>query len=61
MYELAAGHRPFRGESTPSTMAKILESEPEPLLETRPELPTELDHIVSRLGAEATVHRNVIK
>jgi Tol biopolymer transport system component len=30
LYEMATGKRPFRGETTTDTLAKILESEPEP-------------------------------
>jgi TolB-like protein/Flp pilus assembly protein TadD/predicted Ser/Thr protein kinase len=48
LYEMAAGHRPFRGESSTSTLAKILEAEPEPLDEQREDLPAELLRIVRR-------------
>jgi TolB-like protein/Flp pilus assembly protein TadD len=48
LYEMAAGHRPFRGESSTSTLAKILEAEPEPLDEKRNDLPAELLRIVRR-------------
>jgi TolB-like protein len=48
LYEMAAGHRPFRGESSTSTLAKILEAAPEPLDEKREDLPAELLRIVRR-------------
>jgi TolB-like protein/Flp pilus assembly protein TadD len=48
LYEMAAGHRPFRGESSTSTLAKILEAEPEPLDEQREDLPAELLRIGRR-------------
>jgi len=48
LYEMAAGHPPFRGESSTSTLAKILEAEPEPLDEKRDDLPAELLRIVRR-------------
>jgi tetratricopeptide (TPR) repeat protein len=46
LYEMAAGDRPFRGETSVSTLAKILEAEPAPMQESG--LPPELKRIVSR-------------
>ncbi len=48
LYEMAAGARPFQGESSASTMARILEAEPEQLGERRSDLPPELLRIVRR-------------
>src|SRR5262245_2369140 len=48
LYEMAAGARPFRGETPTSTLAKILETEPRPLGELRTDLPGELLRIVRR-------------
>lgn len=48
LYEMAIAKRPFRGDTTASTLAKILETEPEPLEEIRSELPIELGRIVRR-------------
>ena len=48
LYEMASGTRPFQGESSTSTMARILESEPEQLGELRPDLPPEFLRIVRR-------------
>jgi non-specific serine/threonine protein kinase len=48
LYQLASGNLPFRGETTASTLAKILETEPEPLSQTRDGLPPELERIVRR-------------
>ena len=48
LYELAAGERPFRGDTPTSTIAKILETEPKPLGEIRGDLPGELLRIVRR-------------
>jgi Tol biopolymer transport system component len=48
LYEMAAGARPFQGESSVSTMARILEAEPEQLADLRPELPPEFLRIVRR-------------
>ena len=48
LYELAAGERPFRGDTPTSTLAKILETEPKPLGDIRTDLPGELLRIVRR-------------
>jgi serine/threonine protein kinase/Tol biopolymer transport system component len=48
LYELAAGERPFRGDTPTSTLAKILETEPKPLGDIRSDLPGELLRIVRR-------------
>ena len=48
LYEIAAGERPFRGDTPTSTLAKILETEPKPLGELRGDLPSELLQIVRR-------------
>jgi serine/threonine protein kinase/Tfp pilus assembly protein PilF len=48
LYQMATGKRPFEGETPASTLAKILEAEPEPLSAHRQGLPAELEAIVSR-------------
>jgi eukaryotic-like serine/threonine-protein kinase len=48
LYELATGRRPFDGSSPTSTITKILETEPRPIRETVPHLPSDLDRIVRR-------------
>ncbi len=48
LYELATGMRPFRGTTTLSTLAKIIETEPEPISEARVDLPPELRRIIRR-------------
>jgi serine/threonine protein kinase/Tol biopolymer transport system component len=45
LYEMVTGRRPFRGETKVSTLAAILNREPEPLAEATPR---ELDRIVQR-------------
>jgi len=48
-YELLTGKPPFRGESATATIAKILESEPEPPLSSaRPDLPAAVARVVRR-------------
>ena len=39
LYELAAGERPFHGDTPTSTLAKILETEPRPLGDIRSDFP----------------------
>jgi len=48
LYELLTGRRPFLAENIESLLKKILELEPLPPSETRPELPKELDTLVLR-------------
>ncbi len=48
LHELATGTRPFRGSSTLSTVAKIIEAEPEPIPDSRADIPQELRRIVRR-------------
>jgi serine/threonine protein kinase len=48
LYELAAGQRPFRGETTVQVVAKILEAEPPPLSADRPDLPPDIERIIRR-------------
>src|SRR5262245_8121723 len=48
LYEMLSGRRPFRGESTLSTLASILRDTPQATKELRSEIPAGLDRIVSR-------------
>jgi serine/threonine-protein kinase len=48
LFELATGKHPFPGDTQTSTLAKILEREPQRLLQARPGLPRELERIVGR-------------
>src|SRR5262245_841714 len=48
LYEMAAGTRPFQGETWAVTLAKILETEPAPLRTHRKDLPETLETIVHR-------------
>jgi eukaryotic-like serine/threonine-protein kinase len=48
LHEMMAGARPFRGENMTSTMAKILEAEPEPLPGSRQTISPELERIALR-------------
>jgi len=48
LYELAAGRRPFTGTSAADVSSAILRDTPEPLAAVRPDLPADIDRIVSR-------------
>ena len=48
LYEMLAGRRPFEGESLLSTLTAILRDDPPPLKAARPDVPADLDRIVSR-------------
>jgi tetratricopeptide (TPR) repeat protein len=48
LYEMAAGTRPFQGETWAATLAKILETEPAPLRTHRKEVPETLERGVHR-------------
>ncbi len=48
MYEALAGQRPFRGDSHPALSSAILNQEPPPLGECRPDVPLELERVVMR-------------
>ena len=48
LYEMIAGRRPFAGQSTSEVLAAILDREPEPLARCDPEVPHELERIVTK-------------
>jgi len=49
LYEMIAGRRPFEGETAIDVIAAILRNEPPPVCLLRPDLPPELERIVSRM------------
>ena len=57
LYEMLAGRRAFQKESTVSTLAAILTSEPPPLSDATPDLPPELARIVGRCLRKAPEKR----
>jgi Tol biopolymer transport system component/tRNA A-37 threonylcarbamoyl transferase component Bud32 len=48
LYEMLTGKRAFRGDSNMSTLAAILNREPEPIDQIAPEIPPEVSRIVQR-------------
>jgi Tol biopolymer transport system component len=52
LYELAAGERPFCGETSLSVLSSILKETPKDLTEVNPSLPQELSRIVRRALAK---------
>jgi len=48
LYEMAAGERPFPGESQVAVLSAILREDPKPLAEARRGIPTELGRVVGR-------------
>ncbi len=48
LYEMAAGVRPFGGDSSPALMSSILKDQPRPITELRPEMPDGVWRLVAR-------------
>jgi serine/threonine protein kinase/Tol biopolymer transport system component len=58
LYEMLAGVRPFGGESRAAVFRAIREDTPEPLSRQRPEVPAELERLVSRMLAKDPAARH---
>jgi serine/threonine-protein kinase len=52
LYEMLSGRRPFVGGSGAAVVHAVLHETPEPLTHLRPEVPAELDQIISRMLAK---------
>src|SRR5690349_7500964 len=52
LYEMLSGRRPFAGGTGVAVVHAVLHDKPEPLARLRPEVPAELDRIVSRMLAK---------
>ncbi|HKQ54218.1 MAG TPA: protein kinase [Pyrinomonadaceae bacterium] len=57
LYEMLAGRVPFKGRGTGEVIAGILKNEPRPLRRYAPEVPDELQRIVSRALAKGRAQR----
>jgi serine/threonine protein kinase len=58
LYEMLAGKRPFTGGSGAAVVHAVLHENPESLARLRPEVPAELDQIVSRMLAKNPSQRH---
>jgi eukaryotic-like serine/threonine-protein kinase len=57
IYEMVAGRRPFRGEHESAVLYALLNEQPKPLRELRPDVPAELERIVEGLLAKDPADR----
>jgi Tol biopolymer transport system component len=57
LYEMATGERPFKGDTTVSTITSILWDTPRPITELNQELPRDIAKIVRRCLVKDTEHR----
>jgi len=57
LYEMACGVRAFQAESSPQTLARIIESEPRPLAEINPRVPPSYVRTVERCLAKSPAQR----
>jgi len=57
LYEMLTGHAPFEGATTTDTLVSILEREPVPLAQLSPEIPPELQRIVTKALAKQKEER----
>jgi serine/threonine protein kinase len=57
LYEMLAGRRPFTGGSGDAVVHAVLHETPEPLARLRPEVPAELEPILSRMLSKAPGQR----
>ncbi|HLZ09875.1 MAG TPA: serine/threonine-protein kinase, partial [Chloroflexota bacterium] len=53
LYEMLAGHAAFRGETQSHQIVAILEKDPEPLSQVRPDIPAEVEAIVGKAMAKS--------
>ncbi len=58
LYEMIAGRRPFRGDRDQAVIYSIVNEEPEPLSVARPEVPGELENVMSRMLAKNPASRH---
>ena len=49
LYEMLTGRKPFEGETSMDVIAAILHKEPPPISESMPDVPAEIERIVSKL------------
>ncbi len=57
VFEMLAGHPPFRGATTLATMARHVTEKPQPLRSVRPDVPAGVEMGVARALAKSAAHR----
>ncbi|MEX2660965.1 MAG: protein kinase [Vicinamibacterales bacterium] len=57
LYEMAAGHRPFTGDTSLAILSSILKDTPLPLAQVRPDLPPDVDRLIRRCLAKDPMRR----
>jgi serine/threonine protein kinase len=57
LYEMLAGHRPFRGDNAQSVMRGILKQHPPPVSGLRPQAPADLDRVLAKALAKHAEER----
>jgi Tol biopolymer transport system component len=57
LYEMAAGTRPFKGDSSLAILSSILKDNPTPLTDLKPQLPADYERIVRRCLAKDPTRR----
>ena len=57
LYEVATSERPFQGETPAATLAKLLETEPEPIERKRDDLPAALAELIGRCLRKSPAER----
>ena len=56
-YEMLAGIRPFQGDSATAVLYKIVHEPPQPILESCPDIPEQVEHILSQALAKELDNR----
>lgn len=57
VYEIMSGRTPFAGDSIPETLANVINADPQPLSTVAPNVPNELERIVSQTLCKNKDHR----
>ena len=58
LYEMATGKLAFKKDTTPQTLAAIIEEDPEPIRKLNEEVPVELEAIIKRCLAKDPAERS---
>ena len=61
LYEMAAGARPFGGDSSPALMSSILKDRPTPVSERRPDVPAGVSQPHRSVSREAAARSHSVR